>query len=197
MTVISSGENVSNDNDIGSVTGLIQEGEHMNVRVYKRIGSGLAAVERQLINLMLGFDVLLTIANVISRYIVHQSWSFTEEIVVALLVLMSLIGAALCAREKGGLINMTILTSRLSMKRQLQLEILTTVLLIVLGVIMVYFGAVKCIQQATTNQLTTSLQIPSWIYSAFVPAGGVLLILHALERIMDCIYELKGEEESI
>ena len=97
-----------------------------NTFLYKRIADKVASAERHLINLLLLFDVVLTVANVLSRYLLHLKWSFTEEIVVALLVLMSLVGAALCAREKGGLIDMTIVTGRLPPRVQLVLDCVVT-----------------------------------------------------------------------
>lgn len=171
----------------------------MKVPAYKQIANGLAAVEQQLIHVLLIIDVVLTVANVISRYLLHLKWSFTEEIVVALLVLMSLVGAALCAREKGGLINMTIVTAKLPLRAQLVLDCIVTVLLILFGAVLVRYGIVRCVQQAASGQMTTALQIPEWYYNAFVPFGGGLLCLHALEHLLDCIYALKApanEEDS-
>ncbi len=162
-----------------------------NTFLYKRIADKVASAERHLINLLLLFDVVLTVANVLSRYLLHLKWSFTEEIVVALLVLMSLVGAALCAREKGGLIDMTIVTGRLPPRVQLVLDCVVTALLIAFGAIMVWSGAVRCMQQAASNQTTMTLQLPEWYYSAFVPIGGGLLCFHALEHLLDCICKWK------
>ena len=162
-----------------------------NTFLYKRIADKVASAERHLINLLLLFDVVLTVANVLSRYLLHLKWSFTEEIVVALLVLMSLVGAALCAREKGGLIDMTIVTGRLAPRVQLVLDCVVTALLIAFGAIMVWSGAVRCMQQAASNQTTMTLQLPEWYYSAFVPIGGGLLCFHALEHLLDCICKWK------
>lgn len=159
--------------------------------LYKRIANKVATVERHLIVVLLFFDVVLTVANVLSRYLFHLKWSFTEEIVVALLVLMSLVSAALCARKKGGLIDMTIVTSKLSPRVQLILDCVVTVLLIVFGVVMVWYGVIRCMQQAASNQTTMTLQLPEWYYSAFVPIGGGLLCFHSLEHLLDCIRELK------
>lgn len=162
-----------------------------NTSLYKKIACKVAVVERHVINLLLFFDVVLTVANVVSRYLLHLKWSFTEEIVVALLVLMSLIGAALCAREKGGLIDMTIVTSKLPPRVQLVQDCVVTVLLILFGAVLVRYGIVRCIQQAASHQTTTTLQLPEWYYSSFVPIGGGLLCFHSLEHLLDCIGKLR------
>ena len=166
----------------------------MKKRPYKRFMDGVAAVEMALIGLLLLFDIVISAANVFSRYVIHQSWSFAEEVVVAGMVLMSLVGAALCARRRGGLINLTLFVDKLSFRPRLVLEILMTAGLVFFGLVMVYFGIVRCVDQYNTNRLTAALQIPEWYYSSFVPIGGALLAVHCLERIADCVFELRDGE---
>lgn len=162
---------------------------------YKLIASGLAFAERWLIIIALLFAVLLTAANVFSRYVLHSAFSWSEEVVVALMVLFCMVGAALCAREEGGLINMTIFTGKLSRKKQLMVELICNVFLIVFGVIILISGLDRCASKMASGQLTMSLMIPDWIYNAFIPLGGLLLIVHALERIFDGLHELKEVKE--
>lgn len=166
----------------------------MKKRPYKRFMDGVAHVERAVIGLLLLIDIVISAANVFSRYVIHQSWSFAEEVVVAGMVLMSLIGAALCARRRGGLINLTLFADRLPFRPRLIVEILMTAGLVFFGLVMVRYGIIRCVDQHTTNRLTAALQIPEWYYSSFVPIGGALLALHSLERIVDCIFELRDGE---
>ena len=158
---------------------------------------GLAAVEKAVIALLLLGEVSLTAANVFSRYVIHQSWSFTEEVVVAVLVLMSMMGAALCARDRGGLINLTLVTDKLPKKTQLIVEIAMTVCLIVFALVMLKYGVIRCMDQLRTGRLTSALQLPEWYFTSAVPIGGALIVIHSLERIADCVFEMvddKGEE---
>ena len=161
------------------------------MQMYKRIFNGIAFFEKWLISLILLFDVMLTAANVLSRKLLHQNWSFTEEIVVALMVLMSLLGAALCARTRGGLINLTLFTDKMPKKVQFVLEIVMCLLVIVFAWIMIQYGVLRCMDQARMGRTTDALQIPAWIYSAFTPVGGFFLILHEIEHIIDSVYEAK------
>lgn len=168
----------------------------MKVRGYKRAMDALAYFERGVICLLLFGEVALTAANVFSRYVIHQSWSFTEEVVVAVMVLMSLIGAALCARDRGGLINLTLFTDKLPKKTRIILEIIMMLGVIFFAVVMVKYGIDRCITQIATNRRTSALQLPEWYYTSFVPIGGALMTIHSLEHIADCIFEIKdGEEE--
>ena len=72
-----------------------------------------------------------------------------------------------------------------------------TLLLIVFAIVMVHYGIARCMDQVYTNRLTAALRIPEWYYSSFVPIGGGLLVLHSLERIVDCMFEMvdRNQEE--
>ena len=76
------------------------------MKVYKKIMNGVAFVEKLILVLSTILIVVLTVGNVLSRKILHQSWSFTEELVVAVFVLITLLAAALAARD-GELVNLS------------------------------------------------------------------------------------------
>ena len=69
------------------------------MKVYKKIMNGVAFVEKLILVLSTILIVVLTVGNVLSRKILHQSWSFTEELVVAVFVLITLLAAALPVTE--------------------------------------------------------------------------------------------------
>lgn len=161
----------------------------METKLYKRISNGVARVEKVMMVAALAFAVVLTTINVFTRYVLHTNFSWSEEVVVAAFVLMSMLGAALCAREYGGLINMTILTSSLKPRTQRTIELFTLIMLLVFALLMIVGGYLRCAAKFASGQVTSSLQIPDWIYNAFVPLGGILLFLHTGERFFDCWYE--------
>ena len=165
----------------------------MKKNPYKRVARGLAVVEKWIIVVALAVGVALTAVNVVCRYIfkadVNFSWS--EEIVVAILVLAYMVGAALCAGEEGGLINMTIFTGKMSSRAQLIIEIVTNICLIAFGVIIFISGWDRCATKIASGQVTTALAVPDWIYNAFIPLGAFLMVIHTVERILDGIAELK------
>ena len=69
------------------------------MKTYKKIMNGVAMVEKLILVLATILIVVLTVGNVLSRKLLHQSWSFTEELVVAVFVLITLMAAALAARD--------------------------------------------------------------------------------------------------
>ena len=97
------------------------------MKTYKKIMNGVAMVEKLILVLATILIVVLTVGNVLSRKLLHQSWSFTEELVVAVFVLITLMAAALAARD-GELVNLSLIPDRLSVKGQKVLLTINTVL---------------------------------------------------------------------
>ena len=52
--------------------------------------NALAAVEKIILVISTLLILVLTVGNVFSRKVIHRSWSFTEELVVAVFVLITL-----------------------------------------------------------------------------------------------------------
>ena len=82
------------------------------MKMFKKVMNGLAFVEKLILAVSTLLILVLTVGNVFSRKVIHQSWSFTEELVVAVFVLITLLAAALACRE-GGLVNLSLVTDRL------------------------------------------------------------------------------------
>jgi len=82
------------------------------MKAFKKFMDVLAAVEKLILVVSTLLILVLTVGNVFSRKVIHQSWSFTEELVVAVFVLITLMAAALACRE-GELVSLTLITDRL------------------------------------------------------------------------------------
>ena len=87
------------------------------MKVYKKLMNALAAVEKVVLVVTTLLILVLTVGNVFSRKVIHRSWSFTEELVVAVFVLITLLAAALSCRE-GGLVSLTLVTEPSSKKTE-------------------------------------------------------------------------------
>ena len=58
------------------------------MKIYKKIMNALAAAEKIVLVISTLLILVLTVGNVFSRKVIHRSWSFTEELVVAVFVLI-------------------------------------------------------------------------------------------------------------
>ena len=116
------------------------------MKTYKKIMNGVAMVEKLILVLATILIVVLTVGNVLSRKLLHQSWSFTEELVVAVFVLITLMAAALAARD-GELVNLSLIPDRLSVKGQKVLLTINTVLSVAFTAVLFKYGLDKVITQ--------------------------------------------------
>ena len=134
---------------------------------YKKLMDIVAMVEKTVLVVTMLLILVLTVGNVFSRKVIHQSWSFTEELVVAIFVLITLLGAALSARE-GGLVM-----------------ILITIFSVLFMGILFYSGMDKVLAQLANQKRTFVLNWPEWIFWSFVPIGSACMILHFIEFCLD------------
>ena len=116
------------------------------MKIYKKIMDILAMVEKLVLAVSTVLILVLTVGNVFSRKVIHRSWSFTEELVVAVFVLITLMAAALACRE-GELVSLNLVTSRLPEKTRKPIAILVTVLSVIFTVILFYYGMDKVLTQ--------------------------------------------------
>lgn len=152
------------------------------MKVYKKIMNGLAFVEKLVLVLSTILIVVLTVGNVLSRKVLHQSWSFTEELVVAVFVLITLLAAALAARD-GELVNLSLLPDRLSAKARRILLVVNTAFSVAFTVALFKYGMDKVLTQLANGKRTFVLNWPEWIFWSFVPIGAVHDAAH--DRISD------------
>lgn len=154
------------------------------MKAYKKLMNVIAAIEKITLVITMLLILALTVGNVFSRYVIHRSWSFTEEIVVAVFVLITLLAAALACRE-GELVNLTLVTNLLPKKTKKPLMILVTVLCVIFSLILFKYGLDKVITQLENGKRTFVLNWPEWIFWSFVPIGAGCMILHFIEYCID------------
>ena len=160
------------------------------MKVYKKIMDVLAAAEKLILAASTLLILVLTVGNVFSRKVIHRSWSFTEELVVAVFVLITLMAAALACRE-GELVSLTLVTDRLHGKTKKPVVVLVTVLSVIFTVILFKYGMDKVLTQLANGKRTFVLNWPEWIFWSFVPIGSVCMILHFVEYCIDFCTDFK------
>lgn len=139
----------------------------------------------------------LTFVNVISRFGLHMSLSFTEEIVTSLFVLASLAGSSIAIRKQAHL-GLDFFTSFLPPKGQKAMTLVATLLGIGFCSVVLYYGALMVQQEYIAGQVSATMQWPEWIYGMTVPVGASLLIIRYLITVKILIAEIgsKGGEKA-
>lgn len=152
------------------------------MKLYKQFMQIVVMVENVVLALSVLLVLLLTFGNVVARKLFHHSWGFTEEIVVAVFVLISLLGAGAAAREEGGLVSLGLATDHVSAKTKALLQIISSVFCIIYSLVLSFEGMVRVLTDQTSSPI---LGIPKSFFWAFVVIGGLSLFFHFIENCMD------------
>ena len=136
-------------------------------------------VERVCIGLMvvLVADVFL---GVYSRYVMHATFQWYDEVARLCFVWMIFLGAAVAVR-RGAHFRLHLLIDTLGPTARRRVDLLVTVIVIAFAVVLVA-GGVATLPLAR-RQVTDALEISMlWFYGA-LPVGGALMILFALPQL--------------
>ena len=154
------------------------------MKVYKQIMDFIAGVEKVAMSVLLVFVTVITFANVVVRKLSDSQFAWTEELVINLVVLLSMLGCGLCARE-GSLISLSLVFDRLKVGGKKVFVTIITVVNTAFWILLLKTGMEKVITQMANGKHTFSLGWPEWVFSVFLPVGCVFLILHTIEFFID------------
>lgn len=141
----------------------------------------LDKIEEYFLMVSLAIMVVINFGNVISRYFLDASWSFTEEIIIILFVWNSLLASAV-AFKHGAHLGLSVLTDLVPAKYQKYMIILSTAATVVLMVILAKFGSDMVIAQMKYKQITPVLGMPEWWSGISVPIGASFIVIRAIQN---------------
>lgn len=130
--------------------------------------------------LFLFFMCLLAFANVVTRYFIRYSFAFTEEIEVACLVWLTMLGAAAGFR-RGIHLGFNLLSLRFPIFGKKVLFPLATFLTLATVCLLIWFGVSQIRDEIGLNIQTEALNIPQWWYTLAIPVGGLLILIRLIE----------------
>jgi TRAP-type C4-dicarboxylate transport system permease small subunit len=122
--------------------------------------------------------VMLTLANVLVRYFTDESFAATEEVSIALMVIMTVAGAcSAAARDRHLRIEFFYETGSAGRRRKLALlsAVVTCVFFLVLGAL----SARVVWDEWRYEETTMALGLPRWWYTVWVPAMCLVLAIRA------------------
>lgn len=171
------------------------------MKAYKKLMEGISKVE---IVVMVAISIVvtaITFINVLSRFVFHASFSWSEELVINIFVLMIMVGCALCTRD-GSMITLSLVFDNVGVKGRKILTVIDTIANLAFYVIVIWTGFEKVASQIKTGKETFSLGWPEWVFTILLPIGAIFVVLHAVEYLMNvlsgeaaCIKQLEKKEE--
>ncbi|MCR5288738.1 MAG: TRAP transporter small permease [Treponema sp.] len=162
--------------------------------MFKKIMGAVAVIEKYLLAITMAVTLAFTFANVIGRFVFNHSLAFADELVIALFVFVSLMGAALCAREDNGLIGLALFSSRLTGSKKMMQKLLSGIVSIFYCVVLTWQGFIRMVSSMQQGEHTFVMHLPRWIFWSFIPICGVCLILHFIENLSNFLSTKKNEE---
>jgi TRAP-type C4-dicarboxylate transport system permease small subunit len=137
-------------------------------------------IEEVLSAIVMFVMLMLTFVNVIARYFLSSSISFTEEITTSLFVLLCTLGAAIAVKHNAHL-GLSLITDKLSKHWQRRFYLLASVLGVIFSFVLLYKGIFMAIHEYELKQISITLQWPEWIYGSFVPIGAFFLTVRFIQ----------------
>lgn len=122
---------------------------------------------------------LLAFANVVTRYLTNYSLAFTEELEVAALVWLTMLGAAIGVRRAAHL-GFTVVRDRLPRRARRAAALLSVALTVGTCLVLIWGGITQIVAQRSLETISEALGIPEWTYTAAVPIGAALILLRVL-----------------
>ena len=160
------------------------------VKFYHKLSDIVCKISEYIIMVMLAAMVIITGAQIICRvFFTALVWS--EEATRFLLCWSTFIGAS-CVYKYSGHIKVTILQDHLPGKAKDYCRILVHLLCCVLFVMMIVVGLQYCGKMQ--KQLSPAMRIPMGTVYLCIPVGGILLLLHALDAILQELFNKKSKE---
>jgi TRAP-type C4-dicarboxylate transport system permease small subunit len=122
----------------------------------------------------------LAFANVVSRYVLHLSLAFTEELEVNGLVWLTLFGTA-AAFRRGRHLRMLFFQEKLPEKVRRLLNLFLALLAVGLFASLGYLGYRQLLDERFLEITSESLNAPQWLYTLCIPLGCVLIIFRIIQ----------------
>lgn len=143
-----------------------------------------ARLERVLATLSLVIIALISLANVVVRYVTDASFAFTEEFSVFLLVVLTFAGASVALRRNGH-IRISLLERALpAAPRKVLIVFQWLCGATVLGLI-VWFGGKLAWEEYHWQSLSPGLGLPQWWYIIWLPVLAALMLIRLSQQCLD------------
>ena len=138
---------------------------------------------------IMGYVVLAVCWQVITRFVLKNPSTVTEEILRYLLVWTTMVGGAYAyGRRKHLSINM--LAKKLPPRAQKLLDIFVQAVVIAFCVVVMIVGDLRLVE-TTFDQISSALRLPMPYVYASILVGGVLIIFYAIIFIFEDIKAMR------
>ena len=126
---------------------------------------------------------LITFANVVVRYLTDQSFAWTEELSVVLMVFLTMVAAS-AALVRNAHVRIEVFTDGAPPGRRRVLESLSALASVIAFLILAGLGARLAWDDWRFDVTTPGIGLPQWWYTVWLPLLALLLAARAMQRLV-------------
>jgi len=130
--------------------------------------------------------VTIIFSQVVARYALGNSLTWSEEVGRHIFVWLTFLGAALAVRTKGH-VALDMLVNHLPRKLQVAVLGLGHLVMMIFAAVLIYAGVYMI--TLGSRQMSAALQIPMKYIYIILPISGVLIIFYLLKSLYDAVAE--------
>jgi TRAP-type C4-dicarboxylate transport system permease small subunit len=131
---------------------------------------------------VLGLLALITFANVLARYFTDQSFAWTEELSISLMVVLTLLAAGgAVARDRH--IRIEVFFGRGSPARQRVLRVVSAAATAIAFLLLAGLGVRLAYDDFQYDVTSPGIGVPQWWYTVWLPALAFAIALRALQLL--------------
>jgi TRAP-type C4-dicarboxylate transport system permease small subunit len=141
------------------------------------------AIEESIAAAAMAAIVLITFANVVVRYFTDESFAFTEEFSVFLLVVLAFAGAC-AAFAKNSHIRVAFFVEKLGARPALAVELAVMAVTIALFLLIGGFGVRLVLDDVRFETTSPGIGVPQWLYSVWLPVLSAVIVMRLVGRVV-------------
>jgi TRAP-type C4-dicarboxylate transport system permease small subunit len=126
---------------------------------------------------------LITFANVVVRYLTDQSFAWTEELSVVLMVLLTMVAAS-AAIVRNSHVRIEVLLVGGSPARQRALESLAALASVIAWLLISGLGSRLAWDDYRFDVTTPGIGLPQWWYTVWLPVLALLLAARSMQQLV-------------
>jgi len=147
-------------------------------------------LEEYLVAIFLGAMTILNFGNVLSRYLLKASWSFTGEILIILFVWTIMLAAAI-AYKRSEHLGFPLILDLVPLGFKKVLIVFSALMSILLMIALAISGYQMVSQQVEFKQTTSVLLLPEWIAGCSIPVGALFILVRIIQSTVYQLSTLK------
>lgn len=143
----------------------------------------LTKIEKAVLITAFSVITLLVFANVISRYVLHASLSFSTELVTNLAVLMIMVGASLGIKYNTHPGFTVLRDNSKGLLHKVVVTLIVIVMLVFLAFLM-WYGYETAMKQFASGRTTPALGMSQGLFTMAIPIGAALASIRSFQQLV-------------